>query len=148
MIILNMRFQLKSAIGLIQARQAPIFSVLHLSRHIVMQAPQNSPDAELVKAFKAAGVIDFLQYLQSGRTIMWINFKAGVAKGLGVTLGMTVVLGLLIWILTKLVALPVVGEYFSDAEQFVNEYVEKTDYKSEFVEMNRLLTEINSNLKK
>ena len=110
-------------------------------------APENSPDAELVKVFKAAGVVDFMQYLQSGRSIMWINFKAGVAKGLGMTLGMTVVLGLLIWALTKLVALPIVGEYFEDAEQFVQEYVEKTDYKSEFEEMNHVLNEINENLK-
>lgn len=112
-----------------------------------MKAPQNSPDAELVKVFKAAGVVDFMQYLQSDRSIMWINFKAGVAKGLGMTLGMSVVLGLLIWILTKLVALPVVGEYFADAEGYVNEFVEKTDYKSELEEMNRVLKEINKNIK-
>lgn len=97
--------------------------------------------------FKAAGVVDFMQYLQSDRSIMWINFKAGVAKGLGMTLGMSVVLGLLIWILTKLVALPVVGEYFADAEEYVNEFVEKTDYKSELQEMNRVLKEINKNIK-
>lgn len=78
---------------------------------------------------------------------MWINFKAGVAKGLGMTLGMSVVLGLLIWILTKLVAIPVVGEYFTDAEVYVNEFVEKTDYKSELQEMNRVLKEINKNIK-
>jgi len=112
-----------------------------------MKAPQNSLDTELVKVFKAAGVVDFMQYLQSDRSIMWINFKAGVAKGLGMTLGMSVVLGLLIWILTKLVALPVVGEYFADAEEYVNEFVEKTDYKSELQEMNRVLKEINKNIK-
>ena len=112
-----------------------------------MKAPQNSLDTELVKVFKAAGVVDFMQYLQSDRGIMWINFKAGVAKGLGMTLGMSVVLGLLIWILTKLVALPVVGEYFADAEEYVNEFVEKTDYKSELQEMNRVLKEINKNIK-
>lgn len=112
-----------------------------------MKAPQNSLDTELVKVFKAAGVVDFMQYLQSDRSIMWINFKAGVAKGLGMTLGMSVVLGLLIWILTKLVALPVVGEYFADTEEYVNEFVEKTDYKSELQEMNRVLKEINKNIK-
>jgi hypothetical protein len=112
-----------------------------------MKAPQNSPDAELVKVFKAAGVVDFMQYLQSDRSIMWINFKAGVAKGLGMTLAMSVVLGLLIWTLTKLVALPLVGEYFADAEEYVNEFIEKTDYKSELQEMNRVLKEINKNIK-
>jgi hypothetical protein len=111
-----------------------------------MKPPKNSPDAELAKVFKAAGVVDFMQYLQSGRSIMWINFKAGIARGLGITLGMTVVLGLLIWMLTKLVALPIVGEYFQEAENFIEEYVEKTDYKSEFQEMNRVLNEINEKL--
>jgi hypothetical protein len=111
-----------------------------------MKPPENSPDAELAKVFKAAGVVDFMQYLQSGRSIMWINFKAGIARGLGITLGMTVVLGLLIWMLTKLVALPIVGEYFQEAENFIEEYVEKTDYKSEFQEMNRVLNEINEKL--
>ena len=112
-----------------------------------MKAPKNTPDAELVKVFKAAGVVDFMQYLQSGRSIMWINFKAGVAKGLGMTLGMSVVLGLLIWTLTRLVALPVIGEYFAGAEEYVNEYVEKMDYKSELHEMNQTLKEINKNIK-
>ena len=133
---------------LIQVNRRFIFPEHYkLDDQTMKSAPENSPDAELVKVFKAAGVVDFMQYLQSGRSIMWINFKAGVAKGLGMTLGMTVVLGLLIWALTKLVALPIVGEYFEDAEQFVQEYVEKTDYKSEFEEMNHVLNEINENLK-
>ena len=110
--------------------------------------PKDYPEEELVKLFRAAGVVDFLQYLQSGRSILWINFKAGVAKGLGVTLGMTVVLGLLIWLLTKLVALPVVGEYFAQAEAFVTEYVEKTDYKGELEAMNQTLLEISEKLEK
>ena len=111
-------------------------------------APKTSPDRELVKIFEAAGVVDYLQYLQSSKRILWINFKAGVAKGLGVTLGMTVVLGLLIWLLTKLVALPVVGEYFAQAEAFVTEYVEKTDYKGELEAMNQTLLEISEKLEK
>lgn len=111
-----------------------------------MKTPDNSPDAELIKAFKAAGVVDFMQYLQSGKTIMWTNFTAGVAKGLGMTLGMTVILGLLIWILAHLVALPVIGEYFGEAEEFISGYVEKMDYKTELEEMNRNLSEINQKL--
>ena len=109
---------------------------------------ETSPDKELVKIFEAAGVVDYLQYLQSSRLIMWTNFKAGIAKGFGITIGMTVVIGLLVWILAKLVYLPVVGEYFQAAESYVNEYVEKTDYSSEFDEMNKLLREISHNTSK
>lgn len=110
-------------------------------------APTSSPEKEIVKVFEAAGLVEYLEYLKSGKRIMWLNFKAGVAKGLGLTIGMTVVLGILVWILTMLVDLPVVGEYFGEAEQFLTEYADNTNYSDEFSEMNQLLREINENLK-
>jgi hypothetical protein len=110
-------------------------------------APKTSPDKELVKVFEAAGVVDYLEYLQSGKRIMWVNFKAGVAKGLGMTVGLAVVLGVLVWVLTKMVNLPLIGEYFSEAEQYLTEYADSTNYEDEFAEMNRLLAEINENSK-
>ncbi len=108
--------------------------------------PKSSPEKELVRVFEAAGVVEYLEYLQSGKKIMWVNFKAGIARGFGVTVGMTVVLGVFIWVLTMLVDLPVIGEYFEDAKRYVNEYADNTNYKDEFAEMNQLLREINENL--
>jgi hypothetical protein len=110
--------------------------------------PKSSPDKELVKVFEAAGVVEYLEYLQSGKRIMWVNFKAGVAKGLGITIGMSVVLGLLIWVLTMLVNLPVLGQYFAEAKTYITEYAETTNYKNDFAEMNRLLQEIDENTEK
>jgi hypothetical protein len=108
--------------------------------------PKSTPDKELVKVFEAAGVVDFLEYLQSGKRIMWINFKAGVAKGLGITIGMTFILGILVGVLTMLVDIPLVGEYFEDAQQYITEYAENTNYKEDFAVMNQQLQEINDNL--
>ncbi|MBE9548354.1 MAG: hypothetical protein IMF09_03020 [Proteobacteria bacterium] len=110
-------------------------------------APKSSPDKELIKIFEAGGVVDYLEYLQSGKRLMWLNFKAGIARGFGITIGMTLVVGIFIWILTMLVDLPVVGEYFAHAKQAANEYAENTNYNDEFVEMNRILSEINENIK-
>jgi hypothetical protein len=108
--------------------------------------PKSTPDKELVKVFEAAGVVDFLEYLQSGKRIMWINFKAGVAKGLGITIGMTFILGILVGVLTMLVDLPLVGDYFAEAQQYITEYAENTNYKEDFAVMNQQLQEINDNL--
>ena len=108
--------------------------------------PKQSPDKEIIKVFEAAGVVEYMEYLQSGKRIMWLNFKAGVAKGLGLTLGMTVILGVFVWVLTLLVNLPIVGEYFADAEQYLTEYADNTNYTDDFAEMNRLLEEINENI--
>ena len=108
--------------------------------------PKSSPDKELIKVFEAAGVVDYLEYLQSGKRIMWVNFKAGIAKGFGITIGMTVVVAIFIWILTMLMDLPLIGEYFQEAKIYVDEYKESTNYTDEFSEMNQLLRDINENL--
>ena len=110
--------------------------------------PKSSPEKELVKVLNAADVVEFLEYLKSGKRVMWVNFRAGVAKGLGVTVGMTVVLGILVWVLTMLVDLPLVGEYFKEAQSYVTEYAENTNYKADFEVMNQQLQEINENIVK
>lgn len=108
--------------------------------------PNSSPDKEIIKTFEAAGVVDYLEYLKSGKRVFWVNFKAGIAKGLGVTVGMTVVLAIIVWILTMLINLPIVGEYFAQAKDHVTEYADSTNYQDEFAEQIRLLNEIKENL--
>ncbi len=108
--------------------------------------PRDSPDKEIIKSFEAGGVVEYLEYLQSGKRILLTNFKAGVAKGLGLTLGMTMVLGLAAWILTMLVDLPVVGEYAQVVEEKMQEFQENNNYNDEFSEMNGLLKEIRDSL--
>ena len=93
-------------------------------------------------------MVDYLQYLQSSKRILWTNFKAGIAKGFGITIGMSLVLGIFVWILTMLVSLPVVGEYFQKTEDYISEYAENTNYNDEFKEMNDTLREIRDNTEK
>ena len=109
--------------------------------------PKTSPDKEIIKTFEAGGVVDYLEYLQSGKRVFWVNFKAGIAKGLGVTVGMTVVVGIVVWVLTMLINLPILGEYFADAKEYVTEYADSTNYEDEFAEQIRLLKEIDKNMK-
>ena len=109
--------------------------------------PKSSPDKEIIKTFEAAGVVDYLEYLKSGKRVFWVNFKAGIAKGLGVTIGMTVVLGLVVWILTMLINLPIVGQYFGEAKEYIPEYADSTNYQDEFTEQIRLLRQIDENMK-
>ncbi len=109
--------------------------------------PDSSPDKEIIKTFEAGGVVDYLEYLKSGKRVFWVNFRAGVAKGLGLTVGMTVVVGIVVWILTMLINLPIVGEYFADAKEYVTQYADSTNYEDEFAEQIRLLREIDKNMK-
>ena len=59
---------------------------------------------------------------------------------------MTVVLGVIVWILTMLINLPIVGEYFADAKGYITEYADSTNYQDEFSEQIRLLKEIDEKL--
>jgi len=84
------------------------------------KAPKNTKDIEaaqkelhnLKRILDGAGFSDFVRYLRSPWRIMWVNFWAGVFRGLGILIGMTVVVALLVWFLTKLVDFPLIGEYF------------------------------------
>jgi hypothetical protein len=106
---------------------------------------KSSPDKEMLKAFEAAGLVEYMEYLESGRRIMMTNFKAGVARGLGLTLGMSLVIAIIAWIVALLVDLPVVGEYAQKVEEYMEEYRESTNYTDEFNEMNEILRQIDDN---
>ena len=106
---------------------------------------KSSPESEVLKAFEAAGLIEYLEYIKSGKPVMMTNFKAGVARGLGLTLGMSIVLGIVAWVLALLVDLPVVGEYAKEVENYMAEFRDSTNYNDEFDEMNALLRSIEEN---
>lgn len=105
----------------------------------------STSDRELLKAFEAAGLVEYMEYLRSGKRVFLVNLKAGIARGVGVTLGMSVVLGAVAWVVALLVDLPLVGEYAKQAEDYMNEYRESTNYTDEFNEMNNLLRNIDEN---
>ncbi len=88
----------------------------------IKKKPQNNDDLEearrellrLKKILDGAGFSDFVKYLRNPWRIMWINFWGGVFRGLGILIGMTVVVALLVWFLTKMVDFPLIGQYFEE----------------------------------
>ncbi len=76
----------------------------------------------IISIYDQIGFSEFVSYLKSPRRIIFWNFVAGVFKGLGVVVGMTIVVGLLVWLLTQMVDFPLIGEYF----QKILELLEKT----------------------
>ncbi|MBI5701663.1 hypothetical protein HZC34_07500 [Candidatus Saganbacteria bacterium] len=57
---------------------------------------------------------------------MLFTFLNGMAQGLGVALGMTVVLGLALFILTQVIAnmvnVPIIGHYFNELGRLIDIY--------------------------
>lgn len=71
------------------------------------------------KTLDAYGFRDFFRYLKSPYRIAWSNFLAGIFRGLGILVGMTFVVGLLIWFVSQLVDFPLIGSYFQLLLDFI-----------------------------
>lgn len=104
----------------------------------------------LIEAIESTGLDEFMEYIRSPWKMLWPNFIAGVARGVGALVGAALVIALIGWILSKLISLPLIGQslepYIRDIQTEVNKYTEATNYKDEFREMRDLLREINQTL--
>ena len=86
----------------------------------------------LVKATQSLDGIGFhyfVNYLHSPWRIIWTNFIAGVFRGLGILVGMTLVVAFIIWLLSSLVDFPLIGQYFKAILELLKEYLPETTYK-------------------
>jgi len=72
---------------------------------------------------------EFIAYLRSPWRIFWTNFLAGVCRGLGILVGMTVVIAFLVWILTKLVDFPLIGQYFLEIKNLLESFAPDANYR-------------------
>lgn len=78
----------------------------------------------IMAAFKELQVNEFVKYLRSPWCIMWHNFIAGVFRGLGLIVGLTVVFAVLIWLLAGLVDFPLIGQYFEELKVMLEQFSE------------------------
>lgn len=90
------------------------------------QFKQAKKDLErIVTIFDQVGFSEFVMYLKSPRRIIWWNFVAGMFRGLGIVVGMTIVVAALVWLMTKMVDFPLIGEYFEDILKILENAVPK-----------------------
>ena len=106
----------------------------------------SKPLSKREKQLAAEAMEYFIQYVSSPWRIIWVNFLAGVFRGLGALIGASIVLGLLIWVLTFLVGLPWVGEYAKDIKATVSSYVKDTNYNDDFDRIGDTLERIEKGL--
>ena len=109
---------------------------------------RNKPLSTREKKLAAEAMEYFIQYVSSPWRIIWVNFLAGVFRGLGALIGASIVLALLIWVLSKLVNIPLVGEYAKEIKSTVTGYVQSTDYNDDFDRIGDTLERIEEELKK
>ncbi len=71
---------------------------------------------ELTRTMEKTRIAEYVDYLEHPFRLMWTNFLIGIARGLGSTIGLAIVLGVLIFLIQKLVLLnlPVISDFIAD----------------------------------
>ena len=114
----------------------------------VSQKKSAKPLSRREKQLAAEAMEYFIQYVSSPWRIVWVNFLAGIFRGLGALIGTSIVLALLIWILTLLIDVPLVGEYARDVKTTISGYIKETDYNNDFDRIGDTLERIEKELAK
>jgi len=75
----------------------------------------------LARYFERANLADYVSTIQKRPLrLLLINFSAGIARGLGIAIGMTLIFAILVYIMSKMIDLPIVGKYIAEIVKIVN----------------------------
>ena len=75
----------------------------------------------LLQAFERSNIEEILYLMGSKKEIAKRNFIAGIFRGIGIGIGVTIVSALIIYLLQKIVRwnLPIIGKYIHDIVEIV-----------------------------
>lgn len=77
---------------------------------------------ELALAMEKMKIAEYIEYMNNTRKLLWMNMLAGIARGLGMAVGFTILGALVIIILRRLVLLnlPLIGNLIAELVRLVN----------------------------
>ena len=78
----------------------------------------------LILIIERSRIREYMMLTDSKRRLFLINFVAGLGKGFGQAIGFTVLAGLVLYLLSTWVDLPVIGEYIAKLMNIVDTYRE------------------------
>ena len=89
----------------------------------------NSRIGRLTASMERARIDEYTSMITRPWRYFFINFVAGVFRGLGMAVGFTIVaaifLYLLVQVMVRMVDLPIIGMYIAEIVQFVNQYLQQ-----------------------
>ena len=78
---------------------------------------------KLTLAVEKIKMAEYVEFLNNTRRMLYTNFLAGIARGLGMAVGFTILGALLVYLLRQVVLLnlPLISDFIADIVQLVNE---------------------------
>ncbi|MCR4441162.1 MAG: DUF5665 domain-containing protein [Peptococcaceae bacterium] len=82
---------------------------------------------QLAEAMEKMKMAEYMEYLNNTKRMLAINFIAGLARGLGMAVGFTILGAFVVYFLQKLVLLnlPVIGDFIANIVKLVTYSLEK-----------------------
>ncbi|GAF66857.1 DUF5665 domain-containing protein [Alkalihalobacillus trypoxylicola] len=65
---------------------------------------------------------DIVLHFTNKREVIKVNILAGISRGVGLTLGTAIFIGLFILLLTQMISLPIVGQWVANFLEMVESY--------------------------
>ena len=80
---------------------------------------------ELSQRMEKFNLAEYIDLLNNPRRYLMVNFLAGLFRGFGIALGMTLLGALILWFLQRLVRLnlPIIGDFIADLVRIVLTYL-------------------------
>ncbi|MBO9604985.1 MAG: signal transduction histidine kinase [Paenibacillaceae bacterium] len=77
-----------------------------------------------------AHIADYVQLLANPRKLIWRNMVGGIARGVGIAIGLTIFTSVIVYLLKALGALnlPIVGDFIADLVEHVQYQLEAKRY--------------------
>jgi len=69
---------------------------------------------KLSENIEKARIAEYIEIMNNPKKLIFYNFIGGLARGLGTAIGLTFLVALLVFMLRKIVDLPLIGEYIAD----------------------------------
>jgi hypothetical protein len=68
-------------------------------------------------------IFEYIQLLSRPWKWMFYNFLAGISRGFGIAIGMTIVVAIAIFLLRKFINVPILGFYIAEIVKIVEQYL-------------------------
>lgn len=76
---------------------------------------------EISMQLERAKIADYVDIMKDKKKLLYLNFIGGVARGFGMAIGFTVLGALVIYLLQKMLTLPIIGDFISEIVKIVQE---------------------------
>ncbi len=77
--------------------------------------------SEAIAGWQKYGIAEYAEFFAHPYRVVWVNLLGGLARGIGVAVGFTLIAAVLLWFLGRLARLnlPLIGQFVADIARIV-----------------------------